>query len=87
MERIYCPVHITTAASLTEAALRVKKVAAATFSRRGKDSTSAEAGIFHCQLKLTAVKNVRYDFGKAEIAPPDRQSRSIRFQSADGEFV
>ena len=24
---------------------------------------------------------------KAETAPPDRQSLSIRFQSADGEFV
>ena len=44
-------------------AQRVEKVATATFSRKGRDSASAEAGIFHCQQKLTAVKNVRNGFG------------------------
>ena len=57
-------------------ALRVKKWQSHYFEKG--DSASAEADIFHCQRKLTAVKNVRNDFGRAEIAPPARQSPAIR---------
>ncbi|MGN0753798.1 MAG: hypothetical protein ACI4ME_05000, partial [Aristaeellaceae bacterium] len=57
------------------------------FFEEEKDSASAEAGIFHCQPRLTAVKNVRKGFGKAETAPRRRETRRTRMQSADGEFV
>ena len=73
-------IHFNPAAAF-EAALHVEKVAAATFSRKGTHPAPAGAGIFHYHLKMMAVKNVRNVFCQAENAPPDRQSRSIRFQS------